>query len=153
MKRSRDTAAAWCKEGSFFRGLQKLPTLVTDFLFQFVQQHGIVLADGVNQGRKQEVARRLRSRQKASHQIAGPSAFPVLTAKSGRVKKSPLRFVAIQKALLEQAVERRHHGGVGEFAVQLLDYIPHAALPAAPDYFHDLDLERPQHQLLAQMSR
>ena len=75
--------------------------LLANLLFQFVQQHGVVLADGVHQRREQQITRGLRSGQKSSYQVAGTPAFPLLARQTRRIKKGALRLLAIQQALLE----------------------------------------------------
>src|SRR5271157_3427078 len=68
---------------------------------------------------------------------------------AGSIKKRAISFLAVQKSLLEQTVQRSHHGGVGETAVQLRDHVANTELASSPQDVHYLEFERAEQQLVA----
>ena len=108
-----------------------------------------MLSYSVDQRGQQKIARWLGTGEKAGNQISGASAFPILAGQLWRIKKSPLRLMAVEKPLLKETVECGHYGGVRELAFQLLNYVAHTAFPESPHHFHYLDFKRTQHQVLA----
>jgi len=101
-----------------------------------------VFADGFEQTRKQEFAGGMGARQKAGDQITRASAFPFQARKTWRIKKSAIRFAAVQKTFFEEAVERGHYGGVRERTTELWDDISDTALTVRPENFHQFEFER-----------
>ena len=110
-----------------------------------------MFADGIEQARKQEFAGRIGAREKTGHQIPRSSAFPFLTGKTRRINKGTIGFMAVQKALFEEPVERGHHCGVRERTVQLGDNVADTAFAARPENFHQFEFERAECEGLAQV--
>src|SRR5581483_9231683 len=152
-RHSKGTAAAWCKEESFLRCLEEFPPFHTNFLFQLVEQHRVMLPHGIHQGRKQEVARWFGAGKKSRYQVPGTPTLPILAGQARRIKEGTFALMAIQKTLLEETVESGHNRGVRELAVEFFDNAPHAAFAPGPHDLHYLNFKRTQHKVLSLVVR
>ena len=108
-----------------------------------------MFADGIEQARKQKFAGRIGARQKTGHQIPRTSAFPFLVGKTRRIDEGAIGFVAVQKALFEEAIESGHYRSVRKGPAQFGDYVADAAFSARPENFHQLEFEGAKSQGLA----
>ena len=78
-----------------------------------------------------------RACQKSRHQLPGALAFPIRAREARRINKCPIQFTAIEQTFLKKAIERGHHGGIGERPAQLLRDVSHVAFAAGPENVHD----------------
>src|SRR5271166_1229952 len=127
--------------GSCFPPLPQFQALETDLSFELVEKSFVVLAHGVDEARNQQIAGGLGAGQETSHEIPGALLIPFLAGPTLGVQECPFGFAPLEEAFLEEAVEGRHHGGVGEGARELITDVTDVAFTASPEDVHDLNLE------------
>src|SRR5580693_2841595 len=89
------------------------------------------------------------ARQETGDQIPRAPAFPFLAGKARRIEKGPIGFAAVEKAFLEEAVERGHDGGVSERPAKFRNYIADVTFAPGPENLHQFEFEGAERKGLA----
>ena len=91
-----------------------------------------MLPNGVEKRREQYVTRRLRTRKPSDNDAFCALASPFFLGKLRRVNKSAIGHAAVEKTFFVEAVQRGHHRGVGERAIQPANDLANVAFALRP---------------------
>ena len=111
-----------------------------------------MFAHGIEETREKKFARGVRAGEEASDEIAGAVAFPFLARKLRRIDESAVGLVAVEKTFFEEAVERCHHGGVGERTAEFLNDVANRGFTGRPENFHQFEFESAEGRGLARVA-
>ena len=114
---------------------------MADFSLEILQQKIVLLADGVDEARDEEIARRTGAGKEVGDKVAGAAVLPFMEREARRVEESPAALAAVEQIFLVKPLEGGHDRSVGERAAYVREDATHAALPRLPENLHDFDFE------------
>src|SRR5436309_5056389 len=120
--------------------------------FELVEERAIAVRDGIDERGKNRDWLAVLTMKQTAHELGRDGTLDFLPRRGGPIHEGAAGLAARQQPLLEQAIHRRHHGGVGDLAAEPIARVADADLAAVPDNRHHVALERAE-ALLEEIAR